>query len=317
MSRRALPFYTIAAFADSPFAGNPAVVVFLDDHSIDDDTLKKIAANFNQPITAFVYETPKNSPEDKLEIRWFTSSHVEVALCGHGTLCAARAVFERGLVAGEVVEFQTRKSGVVRAVKRGGKLEIRLPKSTVTALEAGEKKDRIVQALRMAFKTDSLEAEFVGEGGVGFETYLLVELKLTEGKTLGDYEIDGDALVSSVPRAFAVYSRQKRETGYMVNVLTTPSNTPNALFFSRMFAPLVFAPGSPEDHVCGSAHCLLAPYWAAKHTLGVTSEFAAKQVSKRGGHLDVSVLRQDEDSSKEVVSLKGETCIISSGEIYV
>jgi PhzF family phenazine biosynthesis protein len=50
-------------------------------------------------------------------------------------------------------------------------------------------------------------------------------------------------------------------------------------FVSRFFAP---NHGIPEDPVTGSAHCLLAHYWAGR--LGKTT-FHARQVSPRGGDL--------------------------------
>jgi len=50
-------------------------------------------------------------------------------------------------------------------------------------------------------------------------------------------------------------------------------------FVSRYFAP---AKGIPEDPVTGSAHCMLAPYWARR--LGKTS-FQAFQASRRGGEV--------------------------------
>ena len=52
-------------------------------------------------------------------------------------------------------------------------------------------------------------------------------------------------------------------------------------FVSRYFAPHA---GIPEDPVTGSAHCVLTPYWAER--LGKT-RMTARQVSKRGGALDV------------------------------
>ena len=48
-------------------------------------------------------------------------------------------------------------------------------------------------------------------------------------------------------------------------------------FVSRYFAP---AKGVPEDPVTGAAHCMLAPYWAAKTG---KSAFRAYQASRRGG----------------------------------
>jgi predicted PhzF superfamily epimerase YddE/YHI9 len=50
-------------------------------------------------------------------------------------------------------------------------------------------------------------------------------------------------------------------------------------FVSRYFAP---AKGIPEDPVTGSAHCMLAPYWAGK--LGKTA-LRAFQASTRGGEV--------------------------------
>ena len=50
-------------------------------------------------------------------------------------------------------------------------------------------------------------------------------------------------------------------------------------FVSRYFAP---AKGIPEDPATGSAHCMLAPYWAAR--LRKTT-FRAAQLSARGGEI--------------------------------
>jgi predicted PhzF superfamily epimerase YddE/YHI9 len=60
-------------------------------------------------------------------------------------------------------------------------------------------------------------------------------------------------------------------------IATSRSDDPQFDFLSRFFAPSV---GVDEDPVTGSAHCCLAPYWAAK--LG-KSELLARQISLRGG----------------------------------
>lgn len=54
-------------------------------------------------------------------------------------------------------------------------------------------------------------------------------------------------------------------------------------FVSRFFAPKF---GVPEDPVTGSAHCMLAPYWANKLGKNILT---AKQVSKRGGNITCEV----------------------------
>jgi len=67
-------------------------------------------------------------------------------------------------------------------------------------------------------------------------------------------------------------------------IVTAPGKTCD--FVSRFFAP---GAGIPEDPVTGSAHTILAPYWAKR--LGKT-HMAARQISRRGGELAVE-LRDD------------------------
>jgi predicted PhzF superfamily epimerase YddE/YHI9 len=75
-------------------------------------------------------------------------------------------------------------------------------------------------------------------------------------------------------------------------------------FFSRYFAP---AKGIPEDPVTGSAHCMLAPYWAKR--LGKT-EFRAFQASQRGGEL---VCRLAADR----IALEGTCVFYLEGEVAI
>ncbi|MFQ3622237.1 MAG: PhzF family phenazine biosynthesis protein [Acetobacteraceae bacterium] len=87
----ALPFYIVDAFADRPFAGNPAAVVPLETW-LPDAVLQAIAAEHNLSETAFIVAAP-----DGPQLRWFTPK-VEVELCGHATLAAAFVLeTERGL----------------------------------------------------------------------------------------------------------------------------------------------------------------------------------------------------------------------------
>jgi PhzF family phenazine biosynthesis protein len=73
-------------------------------------------------------------------------------------------------------------------------------------------------------------------------------------------------------------------------------------FISRYFAP---AKGIPEDPVTGSAHCMLAPYWANR--LGKTA-FRAFQASRRGGEV-ICRLRGDR------VELEGSCVFFLEGEV--
>jgi predicted PhzF superfamily epimerase YddE/YHI9 len=95
-----------------------------------------------------------------------------------------------------------------------------------------------------------------------------------------------------------------------VNVVTTASSTGNELFVSRMFAPGIL-PGD-EDHVCGSAHCLMVPYWYKKQGIPRGQEARAKQVSQRGGDLKVVW-----EAEREIVRLMGVTTVLGKGELYL
>lgn len=90
-----------------------------------------------------------------------------------------------------------------------------------------------------------------------------------------------------------------------------------------MFAPLASV---PEDHVCGSANCLLAPYWVNKLQIGSNDpEMHVRQVSKRGGDLWVRAIEKTGDldiggatGGKEMerkVVLRGEVCITARGTL--
>ncbi|KAF9224233.1 hypothetical protein BS17DRAFT_780717 [Gyrodon lividus] len=85
-------------------------------------------------------------------------------------------------------------------------------------------------------------------------------------------------------------------------------NTDSA-FVSRVFDPVN---GIMEDHVCGTAHTLLIPYYAALARSGVIAgqEVYVKQVDPRGGDLWVTL-----DEEKGVVRLKANSKLFAKGEV--
>ena len=110
----------VDAFAEKPFTGNPAAVVFLDEPR-DEAWRQCVAAEFNLSETAFV------EPEGgAYRLRWFTPL-VEVPLCGHATLAAAHALWESGrLPLATVARFET-KSGLLTARRDGEWIILDLP----------------------------------------------------------------------------------------------------------------------------------------------------------------------------------------------
>ena len=113
-----LPFWHIDAFAEAPFAGNPAGVIVLDGWR-DEAELRSIAIEINLPATAFA--VPAQGDAD-YEIRWF-SPRGEIGLCGHGTLAAGHALIGDR----DAITFATRNAGLARVTRNGHMLSLSLP----------------------------------------------------------------------------------------------------------------------------------------------------------------------------------------------
>lgn len=115
-----LPIFTVDAFADRPFVGNPAAVCLLDGPA-QTEWMAVVASEMNLSETAFLY------PEGEgYRLRWFTPS-VEVDLCGHATLASAHILWETGRLGTDTeARFQTR-SGLLMAQRRGELIEMNFP----------------------------------------------------------------------------------------------------------------------------------------------------------------------------------------------
>ncbi|KAG6816315.1 hypothetical protein H0H87_007001 [Tephrocybe sp. NHM501043] len=291
-------FLLLTAFSTNPNGGNPAAVVFTD-LSQPEEVFKNISQNLNQPITAFVsaHPLPSSSLSNKersiaFSVRWFTASRDEAALCGHGTLAAAKAIFERTDIAAnmEIVELHTITHGVVMAAKRGdGLIEIEFP-ATKTQEVSREVFTRVSRVLNEASGKE-LKIDHIATGGEGFKHYAI-------------FVLDEKEDIKNLP----INTTLLRETGFETNIYTSQSSNTAERFVSRMFAPGL-VPGD-EDHVCGSAHCLLTPYWYDRLGISSTTEIKAKQVSARGGDLGVAW-----DLERNTVKLAGEVIVLGKGRL--
>ncbi|KAG6829109.1 hypothetical protein H0H92_005651 [Tricholoma furcatifolium] len=292
----AAPFVLLTAFSNTPNGGNPAAVVFTD-LTQPEDVFKNTAQNLNQPITAFVSSAPLslstcNPKSVAFSVRWYTPSRDETPLCGHGTLAAAKAIFERSDVAPdvEVVELHTHARGVVKAIKReGGSLEIQLP-ALKSQQVFGEEFIRLSKVLNETSGRE-LAIEHIATGGKGFEHYIM--FVLDEKEDLKNLPVNPTLL---------------RKAGFFTNIYTTLSSNTEERFISRMFAPGA-VPGD-EDHVCGSAHCLMVPYWYQRLGIAETTEIKARQVSARGGVLNITL-------DGDIVKLAGDVLVLGKGELQL
>ena len=92
MSTKRVTYETCDVFTTQTFGGNPLAVVFDAEH-LSDDTLQKIAAEFNYSEITFVL--PPSSPENTARVRIFTPI-AEYPFAGHPNVGTAAVLAQRG-----------------------------------------------------------------------------------------------------------------------------------------------------------------------------------------------------------------------------
>lgn len=207
-----------------------------------DDAMLQAIAEENN-LSETAFLVPDASGAADYELRWFTPA-VEVALCGHATLASGHHVLSAEQDR-DLVRFRTRQSGVLEVARHGDGYLMELP----------------AYAPEPAAVPGLLEAL-----GVQGET-----LRHPRGYDLT--VIDSAETVLALTPDF----RALAAIGDTLNIVTAPGTDTDVI--SRVFAPVA---GIDEDPVTGSAHSVLAPYWAKR--LG-RDRFTAFQASRRGGHV--------------------------------
>ena len=195
------------------------------DEAPPDEWMLALAREMNVSDTAFVIR--ETSSDVDFRLRWFTP-RMEVDLCGHATLASAHCLLEDGVAS--PIRFATR-SGVLTISQRGdGSLAMDFPASP--PMQMGVPSGLV----------DSLDAqvEWVGRGGNNMLLALVADERTVRELTP---DIAGVARID----ALAVIATAVADVG-------RPHD-----FVSRVFAPNA---GIDEDPVTGSAHTVLAPFWA-------------------------------------------------------
>ncbi|XP_017319609.1 phenazine biosynthesis-like domain-containing protein 2 [Ictalurus punctatus] len=281
-----IPIYTVDAFTNLPFKGNPAAVCLLE-NELKVELYQKIAAEMNLSETAFITKlkpTEDFSSGARFGLRWFTPTH-EINLCGHATLASAAVLFYKKENTNSVVTFET-LSGELLVQQRGESLVMDFP------LNKPEVQDRK--------KFNDILKAAVGELPIQEVCYCKTTKKLLV--RLHD-TCDRSVLTSLNPVSESLLKSE--DSGRIISLIITvkgaPTSQPGYDFYSRNFAPWV---GVPEDPVTGSSHTVLAAYWSEK--LG-KKKMLAYQCSSRGGELELE-LRGDnrvDIAGRAVVLLHG------------
>ncbi len=114
------PIYTVDAFTDHVFGGNPAAVCPLTEW-LSAETMQILATENNLSETAFFVKRTDGS----YDIRWFTPE-LEIDLAGHPTLATAHIIFTELGHESDTISFHC-KSGILTVIKKGDLLEMNFP----------------------------------------------------------------------------------------------------------------------------------------------------------------------------------------------
>lgn len=163
---------------------------------------------------------------DGYQIRWFTPNG-EVNLCGHATLAAGFLLFELGKTTSDTLQFDS-LSGPLQVRKKGKRLTLNFPRLDVHSLQD--------TALLAGLIDKSPEGVFVSE-----LDYLML---LANEQQVSSAQVDL-AMLAKLPKRGLILTAVSHEVDY----------------YARCFYP---KHRIPEDPVTGSAHCILAPFWASR-----------------------------------------------------
>lgn len=223
MTRTAIPYWHVDAFADRPFAGNQAGVMVLDEWP-HDDVLVAIAEENKFAETAFLVRDASEAAD--WELRWCTPTY-EIGLCGHATLASGHLLLSEAeyMPDAEEVRFRTRKAGILEVRRAGSAYELALP---AISTKPGEWAEAVAL----------LGAE-PGEVWLSPDRY-------------GIYLFDSEAQV----RALDPDLRGLKALGADQFICTARGEDTDVV--SRVFVP---GGGVDEDSFTGSAHAALTPFW--------------------------------------------------------
>jgi len=276
---------TVDAFTSRPFAGNPAAVCLLE-KDIDDQMKQKIAAELNLSETAYVTRTDPTSTFEtasRFALRWFTPS-TEVPLCGHATLAAAKVIFAVRGNPNRTLTFAT-LSGDLHAQRSADKIVLSLPRNHAEQAKQDDFQ-HIIQTVSCGLPVKECQ------------------LSRRTGKLIVRLEdsVNRDQLEGIRPDVNSLLLQQQKDVKGVI--VTMKGDGVQYDFLSRYFAPWV---GINEDPVTGSAHTVLAPYWAQQLNRSILK---ARQCSPRGGDLDLVL-------EESCVRVAGSSVVVLTGDITI
>ncbi len=296
-------FYTCDVFTNQLFGGNP-LAVFPDATGIPEDSLQRIAREFNLSETVFVY--PPERPEHTKRLRIFTPA-AELPFAGHPTVGAAHALATLGKVplrgAETKIVFEE-KVGPVPVLIRAtdGKPTF----AQLTAAQAPEigppTPGRSVLADVLALEATDIQGGMTAPQGVSCGLpFLIVPLK------------DRDAVRRAHVRMDHWESSIKSYWAPQILVFSRDAERDDADVHARVFVPGLSV---PEDPATGSAATALGAYLAARDTRADgTLRWVVEQGIEMGRPSLLEIVVEKAGGDIQSVKVGGETVMVSEGQI--
>lgn len=194
-----MKLFTVDAFTDHPFAGNPAAVCVLEEAK-PDEWMQQLAQEINYSETAFV-----QIQDHGYGLRWFTPVR-EVELCGHATLATAHVLWTEMDETAVELNFHT-KSGILVARRFKDLVELDFP---VTPAVEREPDSRHLAALGVN--------DIVYSGMSKFDAILVVDSEASLRDVTPDFQRLADVRVRGT-------------------MITAAADAKDVDFLSRFFAP--------------------------------------------------------------------------------
>jgi PhzF family phenazine biosynthesis protein len=262
--------YIVDSFTNEAFKGNPAGVCILD-RTISEGNMLSIAKELNLSETAYIKITDKR---DTYTIRYF-SPKMEIPLCGHATLAAAKVIFTKGDL--NEIHFITQQGLDLIVRKSNDDIIMEFPIYDVESAEAPQK------------MLNALGIKKIANCVYNKENNILM------------LEIESASVLSGLsPDFYSLLDSHNSINGVLV---TAPSGNDIFDFHSRYFWPWS---GTNEDPVTGATHTFLAKYWGEKLHKNKMRSF---QSSERTGYMEVELM----DNNKLLI--KSRAVIVLEGKI--
>ncbi|MBK9118021.1 MAG: PhzF family phenazine biosynthesis protein [Phycisphaerales bacterium] len=301
-----LPFLLVDAFAEQPYRGNPAGVVF-DADGLTPEQMQHIAREIRASETAFLGRPP--GPDQSIPLRWFTPS-CEVDFCGHATLAAAHGVYEAGVRPGTKRSSGNEVTFSTRAGALSLHSELLPPPYDLPVWWLDMPTPSLVPDHTNPIRTCELLGLAVDDLDDGMPPMR------TRDQDLILFVRDWQTLIEMTPRfhELAAWSERNGLRGYCVATTATVSSFIQV--HSRFFAPAV---GIDEDPVTGSVSGPLAVYLVVNHRVPLVDGKAGLTCAQgrpgdRSG-LVRALVRQT--SAGYGVQIAGQCFTTLSGEVRV